>query len=278
MSKRASVMRKVASSKLFVSEPPPEWFGNGPNPVKDPTWSNGNWLKSRFHFSFAEYSGPFSEFGVLRVMNDDLVQPFRGFGTHPHRDMEIVTYVVEGALTHKDSEGNEETLGPGSVQFMSAGTGIRHSEGNPKGDSPLRFIQSWIKPRRSCLKPNYGSATGCDCEDKFARIVADWDDPTASDVKVRVHQDINGYATETKKDLVFDLAEGRQAYCLCVEGSVDVKDDTAAKKQALSLERHDAVELYGPLHLTFAPQVAAHLLIFEMAKTPGAGRPDAEEA
>lgn len=95
--------------------------------VSTPTW----WLESRFHFSFAEYFNPANhDFGVLRVLNDDLVQPKSGFGRHPHRDMEILTYVVDGFLTHKDSMGSEESLGRGSVQYMSAGTGVTHSEMN----------------------------------------------------------------------------------------------------------------------------------------------------
>ena len=107
-------MRKVPHAKLFVSEPPPEWFGNPENPSSGaaPGWNNDNWLKSRFHFSFAEYSnGGNDDYGVLRVMNDDLVQPGRGFGTHGHANMEICTYIVEGSLTHKDSMGTSETLG-----------------------------------------------------------------------------------------------------------------------------------------------------------------------
>lgn len=97
------------------------WFGN-PGNEKSPKWTNENWLKSRFHFSFAEYNNPKNaNFGVLRVMNDDLVQPSRGFGAHGHREMEICTYVVHGELTHKDSMGTSESLGKGSIQFMTAG-------------------------------------------------------------------------------------------------------------------------------------------------------------
>lgn len=104
---------------LLIVEPNPAWFGNGPNPKGHPDWTNSNWLKSRFHFSFAEYSNEDnSNFGVLRVLNDDLVQPDRMFGEHPHRDVEICTYVVEGSLTHQDSMGTKETLTRGAIQFM----------------------------------------------------------------------------------------------------------------------------------------------------------------
>eukprot|EP00669_Euglena_mutabilis_P009765 TRINITY_DN4599_c0_g1_i1.p1 TRINITY_DN4599_c0_g1~~TRINITY_DN4599_c0_g1_i1.p1 ORF type:complete len:219 (+),score=28.73 TRINITY_DN4599_c0_g1_i1:23-658(+) len=147
----------VSAASLFVSRPEPQWFGNPANPTSDPTWTDPNWLTSRFHFSFAEYADPRRDrFGVLRVLNDDVVQPHRGFGTHPHRDMEIVTYIVDGELTHQDSTGTKETLGRGSVQFMTAGSGIRHSEFN-HGDSPLRLVQMWFTPRRSGLAPAYGS-------------------------------------------------------------------------------------------------------------------------
>ena len=137
---------------LFVSEPNPSWFGNGPN-EKSSSWTNGNWLKSRFHFSFAEYRNPAnSHFGPLRVMNDDLVQPLRGFGTHPHRDAEIMTYVVQGTLTHEDSMGNKGNVNRGGLQYMSAGSGVQHSEFN-HGTSPLRFIQCWVTPNKSGVEP-----------------------------------------------------------------------------------------------------------------------------
>lgn len=106
-----------------------------------PGWDAPNWLTSRFHFSFAEWSEGKPSFGVLRVLNDDRVQPSRGFGTHGHANMEIITYIVEGELTHQDSMGTAETLGRGAVQFMTAGHGVRHSEHNHSPDKPLRFIQ-----------------------------------------------------------------------------------------------------------------------------------------
>ena len=178
--------KKVSNKDLFVSEPNPQWFGNPPN-ASEATWTNTNWLKSRFHFAFAEYSNPQNAcFGVLRVMNNDLVQPNRGFGTHPHREMEICTYVVEGELTHKDSIGTQETLGPGSVQFMTAGTGVQHSEHNLSATSPLRFIQMWIVPSQRGLAPNYGSACGksVNLRNGWTRLVSDVKSAAASPVKI----------------------------------------------------------------------------------------------
>lgn len=161
LSAAAEGITLVKDATLFKSEPNPAWFGNKPNAkgAKAANWSNGNWLKSRFHFNFAEYSGGLSNFGPLRVANDDLVQPHRGFGTHPHANVEIVTYIVDGNLTHQDSMGTAETLTNGDVQFMTAGRGVRHSEHN-LGDTPLRFIQMWFTTRTYGLTPNYGSMRG----------------------------------------------------------------------------------------------------------------------
>ena len=114
------------------------------------------WLKTNYHFSFANYYNPDNiQFGVLRVLNDDIIKPHSGFDTHPHQDMEIITYVIEGQLTHEDSHGNRRTVGRGDVQYMSAGKGIYHSEYN-HGDEDLRLLQIWIKPDKPGLEPNYG--------------------------------------------------------------------------------------------------------------------------
>lgn len=138
---------KVPHAQLFVSAPNPALFGNGRNTPTAAGWDAPNWLTSRFHFSFAEWGEGKSRFGCLRVLNDDRVQPARGFGTHGHGDMEIVTYIVEGELTHQDSMGTAETLGRGAVQFMTAGQGVRHSEHNRSADKPLRFIQVRARSR-----------------------------------------------------------------------------------------------------------------------------------
>jgi uncharacterized cupin superfamily protein len=151
-----STIRRIARSSLFVSEPDPRMFGNSRNEPELPGWTNKNWLKSRFHFSFAEWRDGPSRYGALRVLNDDLVQPRRGFGTHRHSDMEIVTLVVTGELSHADSMGSGETLGRGSIQYMSAGEGVNHSEQNA-GAVPVRFIQSWVVPRTRGAEPVYGS-------------------------------------------------------------------------------------------------------------------------
>ena len=120
--------------------------------------SNLGWLESRFHFSFAEYRNPENiNFGVLRVLNDDIIHANSGFDTHPHANMEIVSYIIEGEITHKDSMGNEEVLKAGEVQYLSAGDGIYHSEFNKHKTKDLRLLQIWIVPPKSSLNRLYGS-------------------------------------------------------------------------------------------------------------------------
>jgi len=266
-------IRLVPEEALFKSEPEPHWFGNEPNPTMGQRqgWSNTNWLKSRFHFNFAEYSHGPSSFGVLRVMNDDLVQPMRGFGTHPHRDMEIITFIVDGQLTHKDSMGTEETIGRGSIQFMTAGTGIRHSEHNLQPRTPLRFIQMWVVARRKGLRPNCGSMMGDEMavasrRDQWAQVVSDVESPVPA--PVQINQDCNMFVTELSSDSsapLFDLQDGRQAYMLCLEGTVAIRGDEGGKQ--VRLRRHDAAELIDGLMLELvAGPEGAFILLVEMSR------------
>lgn len=216
-------------------------------------------------------------------MNDDFVQPSRGFGTHGHADMEIVTYVVEGSLTHKDSMGTEESLGPGSVQFMTAGSGIRHSEYNSSNEKGLRFIQSWIVPRERGLKPNYGSFDpngdgSCSIKNEWRHLVSDVQNKSVS-TPVEIEQDANLYVAEIDpgQTLSFDVEKNRMAYILCVDGSVKV---TSGSSQA-GLGRHDGCEVIPDNAATEAEikfsteDMSAHVLMFEMEYTGGiAGRSD----
>lgn len=131
-----------------------------------------SWLESRFHFNFANYWGGKENFGALRVVNDDLVKAHNGFGRHPHRNAEIFSYVVKGELTHQDSLGNIESLGRGSVQYLSAGTGVSHSEMN-QGNTTCRFLQIWFMPVATGHKPQYGSSiyTKADRHNTLLRIL-----------------------------------------------------------------------------------------------------------
>jgi redox-sensitive bicupin YhaK (pirin superfamily) len=208
---------------------------------------------------------------VLRVMNDDLVQADRGFGTHPHANMEICTYVIEGELTHRDSMGTSETLGRGSIQFMTAGTGVRHSEFNLSKDKPLRFIQMWLQPRAQHLPPNYGSMVGelAQRRNVWGHLVADTQNDTdATPVKINTEANIFVTELDAGKVLNYALQGGRQGYLLCMEGSARMSLDG----QAQEVKRHDAARLRSPraqaatLSVT-AGDEGAHLLLVEMAAT-----------
>lgn len=274
----------IPAASLYVSMPDPSMFGNAPNPRPPPAhWTARNWLRSIFHFSFAEYFEPSkSSFGVLRVLNDDTVQGGRGFGKHPHRDMEILTYVVSGGLRHADSAGNAETLPRGSIQYMSAGRGITHSEANGAADEPLRFLQLWITPRVRGLPPAYGSRRVAAAEraDRWVHLAADADVAECapgvgiaprcdgSATAARLHQDANIYAAELSPGASIELTvhPQRQVYLVQVEGGATVAGATTTVR----LSAHDAATLQVPG--TFVISAAAgggekaHLLAVEMAR------------
>ncbi|MDR0599681.1 MAG: pirin family protein [Treponema sp.] len=232
------------------------------------------WLDSHFHFSFAEYCNPQNiHFGALRVMNDDMVQSGTGFDTHPHENMEIISYVVDGELTHKDSMGNERTLTRGQVQYMSAGTGVTHSEYN-LGGGLLRFYQIWIFPDKKGYKPNYGDVRFKleDREDRWLPVAASVENK-ASSAPIRVHADINAYAAliSPGKALDFEVAPGRQAYLALIEGNLSLlgRDNSSA-----NLVMRDAAEITGESFTAAANSpapgnagggTAAHVLVIEMA-------------
>ncbi|MDR1873855.1 MAG: pirin family protein [Synergistaceae bacterium] len=215
------------------------------------------WLDSHFHFSFDQYCNPDNvQFGVLRVLNDDVVQPGSGFETHPHKNMEIISYVVTGELTHADSMKNGETLTRGQVQYMSAGTGVRHSEFN-NGEKLLRFLQIWILPDRNGYEPNYGSRR-FEIEDRLNRwlFIASGG---GNDAPIHVHADVNIYAAiiDAGRKLDFGVGAGRQAYLVMIEGSADVGAVTLATRDALEITEED---------VAIVPAEQAHVLIIEMAK------------
>ena len=257
-------IRKVSLSSLFISRPKPQYFGNPSNPIKGSdeikSWSDDNWLRSRFHFQFAESDDSIpSNFGVIRVLNDDLVQPKRGFGTHPHRDMEIATIILSGELAHKDSMGTNETLSRGSVQYMSAGYGINHSEFNLHPTSPLRFLQIWIVPNKKGLTPNYGSYLGDNKEaidlrkNKWHHLVTGIKSDnisscssSASDTPISLHQDVNIHIAEVEqgKEVDFIVLKRRQVYYVQAEGKSILSND----KISIELNEGDAAEIYGPVH------------------------------
>jgi len=218
------------------------------------------WLDSHFHFSFAEYYNPDNiHFGVLRVVNDDIVQPNTGFDMHPHKDMEVMSYVIEGELSHADSMNNQQTLTRGQVQYMSAGTGVVHSEHN-WGKGVLRFLQIWFLPDKTGHPPTYGDFrfTLEDRINKWLPIATYVENPK-SEAPIRIHADINAYATiltEGNK-AEFKVDKGRQAYLVLMEGDADIN--------GIAMIMRDALEITEET-ITITPKGSAHILIMEMAK------------
>ncbi|GMH34201.1 hypothetical protein BSKO_02035 [Bryopsis sp. KO-2023] len=250
----AGTYNKIPRSKLHVSKP---------------VW----WLESRFHFSFADYFNlDNTNFGALRVLNDDLVQPRAGFGRHPHRDAEIFTYVVQGQLSHQDSMGNKEALPRGCVQYLSAGTGITHSEMN-EGSEVCRFLQIWLTPDRHGHTPQYGSTTfdQSDRHNKLLHIlggtkkVPDWEAAKGHVSDIRLHQDANVYISESDPGLEYNisLSPQRQAYMVCIEGSMDIGGNTLTERDAIEVVAGDDEKM--PLSMK-AGEKGMHFLLIEMKK------------
>lgn len=189
--------------------------------------SNLGWLDSRHTFSFSDYYDPkHMGFRTLRVINDDRVSPASGFGTHPHKDMEIVSYVLDGALEHKDSMGNGSVIRPGDVQRMSAGTGVTHSEWNHSKTDTVRFLQIWILPDRRGIAPGYEQKhfETVDLSNRL-RLVASRD---GKDGSLTVHQDASLYVArlEDGASVGLDLAPGRHAWVQVARGSVTLNGAT----------------------------------------------------
>ena len=218
------------------------------------------WLKSHFHFSFANYHNPDNmQFGILRVLNDDIVQPQQGFATHPHNDMEIISYVVNGALTHKDSMGNQSTIFRGQAQYMSAGTGVTHSEYNT-GNDELRFMQMWILPDKKGHMPNYGDQKFEWEEriDKWLPIATGYNNKDNA-APIKIHADANVHATflTAGKSIDFEIDASRQAYLVLLEGD--------AKVENIEMTERDALEIIGQ-NITITTANGAHLYIIENAE------------
>jgi len=204
------------------------------------------WLDSFHSFSFADYYDPrHMGFGPLRVINEDRVQPGRGFGTHGHRDMEIISYVLDGSLAHKDSIGNGSTIVPGDVQRMSAGRGVLHSEFNPSATGVVHFLQIWIEPDVTGIKPSYEQKRiNADGKRGKLALIASAD---GRDGSVTIHQDASLHAAllDGEERAVLDLAPGRRAYVHVARGSVRVNGKELNAGDAAKVEREGRVELDG---------------------------------
>ncbi len=220
--------------------------------------ANFGWLDSRHSFSFGHYHDPaHMGFGPLRVINEDRVAPGGGFPTHPHRDMEIVSYVLEGALEHKDSLGTGSVIRPGDVQRMTAGTGVTHSEYNASKKEPVHFLQIWILPEREGLAPGYEQKRFEPQEKRGRlRLVASRD---GRDGSVTVHRDVDLYATLLARgeSLTHALAPGRAAWVQVVRGEIAVNGEP--------LEPGDGVSVSDAGELRLDGSIEAEALVFDMA-------------
>lgn len=197
-----------------------------------------DWLDSRHTFSFADYYDPEQMgFRSLRVINDDRVREGAGFGRHPHRDMEIVSYVLAGAIAHKDSLGNGSTVRPGDLQRMTAGTGILHSEFNPSTSEPLRFLQIWIQPERKGLSPGYEQRTFPDAERRGRLRLVAAREPGSSGA-VTIHQDASILAglLDAGDRVTYPLAAGRGAWLQVARGSVALNGVALAEGDGARVE------------------------------------------
>lgn len=208
--------------------------------------ANFGWLDSRHSFSFGSYYEPnYMGFGNLRVINEDKVIPGQGFATHSHRDMEIISYVIQGELEHKDSIGNGSIIRPGDVQRMSAGTGIAHSEYNPSSDNPVHFLQIWLIPEQTGLKPSYEQKafTEADKQGKL-RLVGSQD---GRDGSVTIHQDVNLYTTilDVGEEVNHNLATNRSAWLQVVRGEVAVNDRSLNAGDGAAIVLEDKITLKG---------------------------------
>ena len=204
------------------------------------------WLDTRHSFSFADYHDPeHMGFGPLRVINEDRVQPGMGFGTHGHRDMEIISYVLSGGLAHQDSMGNGSVLRPGDVQCMSAGTGVRHSEFNASRDEPVHFLQIWIEPAQRGIAPGYEEKR-FDAESKRGRLrlIAS---PDGAEGSVTLHQDARLYAAllDGAEAVDFRQRPGRRTYVHVVRGAASVNGQPLAGGDAMTLEGAQDVRIDG---------------------------------
>jgi len=220
--------------------------------------ANHGWLDSWHSFSFAEYHDPaHMGFGSLRVINDDRVAPGMGFGTHGHRDMEIVSYVLAGSLEHRDSMGNGSVIVPGDVQRMSAGHGVQHSEYNPSPTEPAHFLQIWILPKVTGIAPSY-EQKAFPAEEKRGRLrlIAS---PDGAESSVTIHQDARLYAALLDGDEAASLAlsPGRRAYVHVARGRVSVN--------GTELAAGDAMKLTGEAAVSLARGAGAEVLVFDLA-------------
>ena len=221
--------------------------------------ANFGWLDSKHSFSFGSYYDPnHMGFASLRVINEDKVQPSKGFGTHSHRDMEIISYVLEGELEHKDSIGNGSVIRPGDVQRMSAGTGIAHSEFNASNTNGVHFLQIWLLPEKEGIKPSY-EQKHFSLEEKQGklRLVGSRD---GKDNSVTIHQDVNLYVAALNKDETVEhaVANGRSVWVQIARGAVNINSQTLSAGDGAAISQEHKIAIAATANNT-------EILLFDMA-------------
>lgn len=219
---------------------------------------NFGWLDTSHTFSFGHYHDPdFMGFRSLRVINEDRVAPGQGFGEHPHEDMEIISYVLDGALAHRDSLGTVKTLEPGEVQRMSAGSGIRHSEFNHSTTQPTHFLQIWLRPDRRGVKPGYDQRRFAPAlrANRLCLVVS----PDGADGSISIHQDAKLYTTnlDAGKSVTLALASGRHAWVQVARGEVTLNGQRLEAGDGAAVSNEAALELHAATD--------AEALVFDLA-------------
>ena len=220
--------------------------------------ANHGWLNSHHTFSFANYHNPERmNFGVLRVLNDDMVSESQGFGTHPHSDMEIISIPLEGDLKHKDNMGNETIIREGDIQVMSAGTGVMHSEYNNNPDKPVKFLQIWVIPNKQSVTPRYDQISLSDIakENKFYQVLS----PNKEDEGVWIYQDAwfhIGKFTKGNSDDYQIKKAGNGVYVFVLEGEVEINGE--------KLSRRDGMGIWDTDQFTVTATEDARLLLMEV--------------
>lgn len=219
---------------------------------------NHGWLDTYHTFSFADYYDPnYVHFRSLRVMNEDYVAPGQGFGTHPHRDMEIVTYVLEGALEHRDSMGNGEVLRPGEFQRMSAGTGITHSEFNPSATEPVHLYQIWLFPASKGLTPSYEQRAFADSEmSGRLKLVAS---ATGENGSLTIHQDAKIFLSKVPNGVAVEheLSANRAAWLQVLRGRISLNGNSLSAGDGVAIESEPA--------FSFRADHDAEIMLFDLA-------------
>ena len=224
--------------------------------AQDRGHANHGWLDSWHTFSFADYHDPrHMGFSALRVINEDRVSPGEGFPTHPHRDMEIITYILSGSLEHKDSMGNGRVIRPGEVQYMAAGTGVQHSEFNPSKDEAVHLLQIWIQPEAKGVKPRYEEKSLKHAAPGTLNLVTS---KTGRDGSIAIHQDADLWLArmDAGNRVTHKLASGRHAWVHVAEGEVSLNGKTLGGGDAAAVSEESALE--------FSASKPSQVLLFDL--------------